>query len=36
VRYAEKDGQYVLVLPVADPSPPRPIRPLGLPYLADL
>ena len=24
VRYTEKDGQYVLILPVAEPSPPSP------------
>ena len=28
VRYVEKDGQYVLVLPVAGPAAPRPARPL--------
>jgi hypothetical protein len=33
VRYAEKDGQYVLVLPVADPLPQRPLRPAVGPYL---
>jgi hypothetical protein len=34
VRYTEKDGQYVLVLPVADPSPaaPGPARPLRGPF----
>jgi hypothetical protein len=36
VRYTEKDGQYVLVLPVAGSSPLRPIRPLAMPYLAAL
>jgi len=32
VRYAEKDGQYVLVLPVAGPAAPRPARPLLGPF----
>jgi hypothetical protein len=31
VRYVEKDGQYVLVLPVAGPPPPRTFRPLRSP-----
>ena len=35
VRYAEKDGQFVLVLPVADPSPARVLRPAHSPYLVD-
>ncbi|HET9347354.1 MAG TPA: hypothetical protein VFO05_16800 [Candidatus Limnocylindrales bacterium] len=35
VRYAEKDGQFVLVLPVADPSPARILRPVTSPYLVD-
>jgi hypothetical protein len=29
VRYVEKDGQYVLVLPVAAPPTPRAMRPIG-------
>jgi hypothetical protein len=35
VRYAEKDGQFVLVLPVAvpEPAPARPFRPVAGPYL---
>jgi hypothetical protein len=36
VRYEEKDGQFVLILPVADPSPPRPLRPARGPHLIDL
>jgi hypothetical protein len=33
VRYAEKDGQFVLVLPVPEPAPPRILRPTAGPYL---
>jgi hypothetical protein len=33
VRYTEKDGQYVLVLPVADPSPPA-LGPAAAPELS--
>ncbi|HET9457832.1 MAG TPA: hypothetical protein VFO78_10850 [Candidatus Limnocylindrales bacterium] len=33
VRYAEKDGRFVLVLPVLPPAPPRVVPPLAGPYL---
>jgi hypothetical protein len=36
VRYAEKEGQFVVVLPVADPAPARLLRPAHPPYLVDL
>ena len=32
VRYVEKDGQYVLVLPVAGPAATRSVRPLLGPF----
>jgi hypothetical protein len=33
VRYAEKDGQFVLVIPVPEPPPARVVRPIAGPYL---
>jgi hypothetical protein len=33
VRYVEKDGQFVLVLPVPEPAPPRILRPVAGPNL---